>query len=369
MRPDRRRMARCGRAPLRWLAAVVVLSTASAGSGQTPDRVKLVERGEVQGEIVGLSPNDVEVRDSRTDETVRVPIDRVREVVFGGEPDSLRSARTMLLRQDPTGALAELGKVTQDELDGTSVNVLTEMDFVRAAGAARAATATGSGLDAGEQAIRQFIAKRPRSHHLYAAHEILGDLLARAGKYGDAAAAYEALAKGPPALRVRAAAAKAGLLVEQKQYAAAQREFASAAGIDTDPKDATSAAQKRYAELGSAQCLVRLGKAADVVPVVRGVVAAASPDDRELLARAFNVLGDAYAAVGGKDQDALIAFLTVDLVYNTVPDSHAEALFNLARLWQKTQNPERARAARQALETSYPESRWTRQLAAGAGAG
>jgi tetratricopeptide (TPR) repeat protein len=362
-------MIRWGRVTTPCLVAVVVLLAASVGTAQSPDRVKLTERGEVQGEIVSLSPNDVEVLDARTEETVRVPIDRVREVVFGAEPDSLRSARTMLLRQDPAGALAELDKVEQAELDGSADNVLTEMDFVRAAGTARAATATGSGLDAAEKAIREFVAKRPRSHHFYAAHEILGDLLARAGKYDAAAAAYAVLEKGPPALRVRAAAAKAGLLFEQKQYAAAQKEYGSAAAIDTDPKDATSAAQKRYAELGAARCLVRQGKPADVVPLVRGVVAAASPDDRELLARAFNVLGDAYAAVGGKEQDALIAYLTVDLVFNTVPDSHAEALFNLARLWQKAQNPERSRAAKQALETSYPDSRWNRQLATGASGG
>lgn len=367
MRQARRRSAARGRVATLCVAAVVGLAFAAAGSGQTPDRVRLVDRGEVQGEIVSVSPGDVEVRDSRTDEMVRVPIERVREVVFAGEPDSLRSARTMLLRQDAAAALVELEKLKQDELDGSSDAILTELDFVRAAATARAAT--GAGLDAGEKAIREFVAKRPRSHHFYAAHEILGDLLGRAGKFEAAAAAYAALEKGAPALRIRAAAAKAGLLYEQQKFAEAQREFESAAAIATDPKDATSAAQKRHAELGSARCLVRQGKAADVVPVVRGVVAAANPDDRELLARAFNVLGDAYAAQAGKEQDALIAYLTVDLVYNTVPDSRAEALFNLARLWQKTQNPERARAAKQALEESYPNSRWSRQLAAGQGSG
>jgi tetratricopeptide (TPR) repeat protein len=355
----------------RFLVLAVVCTVAplapATGFAQSADRVRLLPKGEVQGEITSISPNDVEVSDPRKEEPVRVTIDQIRELLFAGEPDSLRSARAMLLRQDAASALAELEKVEEGELDGASENVLAEMDFVRAAAAARMAEATGEGVDAAEQALRAFIAKRPRSHHFYSAHETLGGLLARAGKYADAVAAYAVLAKGPPAFKVRAAAAKAEMLFEQKQYAAAQREFENAAGITTDPKDEASAAQKRYAALGAARCLVRQGKAADVVPAVRGLLAQASPDDRELLARAFNALGDAYAAQGGKDQDALIAYLTVDLVYNTVPDSHAEALFNLARLWQKTQNPERSRAAKQTLEASYPDSRWNRQLAAGAG--
>lgn len=357
-----RNLARCLAAA--WAGAVLLAAPVLA---QSPDRVRLIPSGEVQGEIVSLSPGDVEVRNARTEETERVTIDRVKEVLFSGEPDSLRSARSMLLKQDPAAALAELEKVEPAELDGAAENVLGEMEFVRSAASARVAAATGQGADAAEKAMRAFIAKRGRSHHFYPAHEILGDLLARAGKYQDAAAAYAVLAKGPPALRVRAAAANAELLFAQKQYAAAQREFENAAGIDTDPKDLTSAAQRRYAALGAARCLVRQGKAGDVVSAVRKVVAEASPQDGELLARAFNVLGEAYGAQAGKEHDAVIAYLTVDLVYNTVPDSHAEALFNLTRLWQKMQNPERSRAAKQALEASYPDSRWTRQLAAGTG--
>ena len=84
-----------------------------------------------------------------------------------------------------------------------------------------------------------------------------------------------------------------------------------------------------------------------------------------MLSKAYAVLGDAYRAAG-KEQDALIAFLTVDLVYNTQPESHAEALFNLAQLWDKAQNPERARQAKQALEATYPDSSWTKKLAGGA---
>ena len=74
------------------------------------------------------------------------------------------------------------------------------------------------------------------------------------------------------------------------------------------------------------------------------------------------MLGGAYRAMGGREQDALIQFLTVDLVYNTLPESHAEALFNLGELWDKGSNPERAREARQNLKSAYPSSPWAAKL-------
>ena len=89
------------------------------------------------------------------------------------------------------------------------------------------------------------------------------------------------------------------------------------------------------------------------------------PEDKEFLSRAYTVLGGAYRAMGGKDQDALISYLTVDLVYNVLPESHAEALFNLGELWERGSNPERSREARQSLKSSYPASQWTAKLGNG----
>jgi hypothetical protein len=98
--------------------------------------------------------------------------------------------------------------------------------------------------------------------------------------------------------------------------------------------------------------------------MVLQIVKDANPEERELLSRAYTVLGTAYRAMGGKEQDALIQFLTVDLVYNTLPETHAEALFNLGELWEKGNNPERAGEARTSLKTLYATSPWAAKLGA-----
>lgn len=291
-------------------------------------------------------------------------VDAVSEVFFDGEPAELRSARTNLRRRDAAAALADLKKIKEEELQGKAAFVAEEMAFVKAASQGLQALQSGGHMQPAAEAVKDFLAKHPRSFHAYDMHELLGDLVARAGKLDEAAAAYAFLEKGPPSCRIRATALKARLLREQKKYADALRLLDDAGRIDIQAGDVAGARAKREAELGRAQCLSRLDKAAEAIAAARGVIREADADDKELLGRAFNVLGDAQRAAGGRDEDAVIAYLTVDLVYNTAAETHAEALYNLVDLWQRTKNPERSREARQTLESQYPNSPWTKRLAA-----
>jgi hypothetical protein len=52
--------------------------------------------------------------------------------------------------------------------------------------------------------------------------------------------------------------------------------------------------------------------------------------------------------------------LKVDLLFNSVPDAHAEALYNLSQLWNDAQHPERAREAAENLKKLYATSRWNK---------
>ena len=351
-----RRIAR-----MTW-AALIVMGSVATTPAAPPDRVKLVTGVEIQGNIIDATPNaiDIEVRN----ETKKYPIETIREIRFGDEPEELRSARTLLLRKDGARALDELNKLEPVDLEGLEKEILVELAFVRAAATTRKALATAEGLPAGQKALNDFAATYPRTHHLYAVQELLGDVLARQGKFAEAAAAYRELDKGPPAIKVRAATLKAGLLSEQEKYPEAAREYELAAKVAAAIEGDTGKRAKLGAELGRARCLTRLGKPADAILVATGILEEADADDSETLARVFAVLGDAQRAAGDRDRDALISFLTVGLVHNTVPEQTAEALFNLSELWEKTKNPERARKARQDLETSYPDSPWTKKLQA-----
>jgi len=115
---------------------------------------------------------------------------------------------------------------------------------------------------------------------------------------------------------------------------------------------------KLSATLGLAQCL-----AADepdaAVKMVNDILAKADIEDTELHARAYNALGIAHRKAG-RNTEALMAFLHVDVLYFAVPEAHAEALYNLAQLWDKRQKPNRARRAKQILAEQYSNSRWSK---------
>lgn len=353
-------MRRC-RSFLCGAAIVASLGLVGTAAAQTPGRLMLVDAPGISGDIVSVSPIAVEI-DVRG-ETKKVPIEGIREVTFAGEPQALKAARVAIARGQPAQALEDIGKLEPGEMDGVDQLIADELEFVKAAAVGGQAAASGENVAAGLKSVQAYIGKHPQTHHLFPMQELLARLLSRAGKFDEAAAALAPLDRGPPSYRVRAAAARAGLFYDQKKYDDAAREYAAAAQATTDPKDTASAAQKRAAELGVARCRSRQGKPADAVEIVDRVLAASDANDAEVLGAAYNVLGDAMRAAG-KDQDAIIAYLTVDLVHNKITENRAEALFNLFELWDKGKSPQRAEEARQQLLQAYPDTLWARKLAA-----
>ena len=363
-RPDRFQVAHFQVArPARILSllALPLFGAILSGLARAEDAVILADGKRVRGSLVSLSPDTVEIENR--DGTQNFVISEVQQVVFDGEPEGLGSARGLLLRRDPKSAADELTKIEAADLQAADPRIREEYAYLKLAVAASAASAADGAAEA--EAFKTYLARNTRSHHFYEGQEILGNLLARLGEFDKATAAFSELDRGPPALRVRSAARKARLLLQQGNPAAAIKEFDVAAKITTDPDDASSSAQKGEAQLGKARCLAQTGRANEGIVVAKAAIKSADPGDRDLLAMAFAALGECQRAAGGKDEDALISFLTVDLVYNTVAEQRAEALFNLAELWDASKQPERAREARQILTSSYPESPWAKKLGAG----
>jgi len=347
------------RARTGWPLAVAVIFGLAA-TGQSADSIVTQDGATIRGSLVSLSPEAVEIEASSG--IRKVSIVEIRELSFDEEPESLRSARRLLVRRDAQGAAAELEKIGADELVALEPRVRDEYEFLKLATAGRAAT-TAAAAAAVENPLAAFLQRNTRTHHWYEGHTLLGDLRAMQGKFAPAAEAFAVLDRGPPALQVQAAAARASLYVQQGKFAEAIKEFQEAENVTTPANDGGSARQKREAELGRARCLALIGKATEGIAVAEGVIRGSTPGDKELLATAYTVLGGCQRAAGGMNDDAVISFLTVDLVYNLFPASHAEALYNLVELWNAANQPERAREAAQALTNNYPQSPWAAQLA------
>lgn len=342
------------------LASHIAIGLASLAAAA--DRIILTDGDELSGSVFSLGPDAIEIETE--DGRQSLSVTEYRVVAFDGEPSALEEARQQLERGDPAAAVAALADVEAGDLADADRRIRDEYAYLNALATAQAAAPPQAAGAAA--ALASFLEQNPRSHHTYAAWESLGDLYAGQGRLDQATAAYRELDGGPPALRVRAAATQGRMLAAAGRPADALRQFETAAGIADDSSDPALVRQRQEASLGMARCQAQVGKPDQGVATVRSLIEAADPGDDQLLATAFAALGACQRA-GGKTEDALISFLTVDLVYDRAPAARAEALANLVELWNDASQPERARAARAALMDSYPESHWAKNLAPPAG--
>jgi tetratricopeptide (TPR) repeat protein len=342
---------------LRWaiVTAVAIVSLAAGARAETiADRVRTTHGSEV-GEVAGMTPLEVTLDKGATGSST-VPVNEITGIVFDGEPPALTQARVNARNGGYESALESLGQI-----DLASVSrdlVRQDVEFYRAFCAAQLALGgNGQILDAGRQ-LNSFVHSYPKNYHYLEAAEVMGDLLMATGKYASAEKQYAELAKAPwPDYRIRAAVLVARTLQDQNKHAEAIVEFDKALQMPGQDDDVRS--QKLSATLGKAVSLAETDHADEAVNMIEAVIRDANPEQKELLARAYNALGNCYERAG-KTKDALLAFLHVDLLYNTIPDAHAEALSHLVPLWTAVGQDESAREARQTLNERYSGSRWTR---------
>jgi hypothetical protein len=102
------------------------------------------------------------------------------------------------------------------------------------------------------------------------------------------------------------------------------------------------------------------GQVKEATAAIGDIIAKAKPEDAELLARAYNALGDCY--LQSKDpRGALFAFLHVDLLYSQEAEAHAKALHELVPLWKNVGRDSRSQETARKLAEKYPGSRWAKQ--------
>ena len=207
--------------------------------------------------------------------------------------------------------------------------------------------------------LNAFVKDYPDSYHWLKANEVVGDLLVANKSFGAAAVFYDKLAKTPwPDYQMKAKVAIGQARIAEGKPAEAMQAFDDV--LAAKATDAAAETQKLYARLGKGRCLALQNKPDEAVKLAEDIIAAANPEQTRLLARAYNVLGTAHRQAK-KPGDALLAFLHVDVLYFSSPEDHAEALANLAELWNEVHKPERAVQARATLMQRYKNSRWATQ--------
>jgi tetratricopeptide (TPR) repeat protein len=327
---------------------------AAAGVCHAVDTIKLT-KGAVAGKVINTTPAEVELEQGPAGSTKQVAVNQIQAIFYDNDPTDLKSAKNHVL----AGRYAE-GKAALDRIKKNAARpaVQQDIEFYRAFCAAKLAL-SGSGKPAdAEPLMKAFIDANDKSYHYFEALEIEGDLLAADGRYGPATQYYARLQQAPwPDYKMRAGVASGRALLAQGKIDEAQNAFDKV--IATQADDELALAQQSAAKLGKARAWIAAKNIAEGVKIAEDILKAADADDEPLQARAYNVLGTAYRQ-SGEVQKALLAFLRVDLLYSNVPDAHAEALANLAELWEQARKMDRAAQARKTLKEKYPNSPWAK---------
>ncbi|MGQ0637441.1 MAG: hypothetical protein ACT4QC_22780 [Planctomycetaceae bacterium] len=318
----------------------------------------------LSGEVTGVSKTEVTVKvKSPREETLTIPANEIQHIGWTGE-----SPETNLARSDEAAGRFQkaLDGYKKAQAGSKSTNPLARLEIDYAVARAAGRLAAGDPEKAAD-AIRQleeFRSKLADHYRYYEAVQLLGELYLAHKDFPKAQAAFDALGRAPWAeTKMVARIATARLLAEDGKQEEALAAFDTVAG--TSASGAREESLRQEAVLGKARVMVSQGQFAGAEKLLAEVIARADPEDARVNAEAHVRLGDCLREQG-KDTDALLAYLYVDVLPHLASERalHAEALFQLARLWDKVGRKDRAAEAREKLQADeLKDSAWARRLA------
>ena len=320
----------------------------------------IVRRGgkNVLGDVSEISKTEVVVKTKGAkEETLNIPANDVISIAWTGEAPEAGLARS----DDNAGRYAKAIDGYQKSISGsksTNPAAKSDLEFGIARATAKLALADPTQLPAAVKLLEEF---KGRDHYRhFESVDLLGELYLAQKDLSKATSAFEAYGRAPwKDCKMKSKVQLARLKLVDGKLDDALQLYESVAGEAAD--GAAEIAQKQEGQLGKARVLLARQMPAEALTLLNEVISAADPDEVTLHAEAFLRQGDCLRELG-KDKDAVLAYLRVDTLFSAAKSQHAEALFQLAKLWGKVGRPERGDETRDRLSETYPNSEWTDRL-------
>lgn len=340
------------RLAIRSVFVIPLLLISHPAKAQTV-QVLLQSGARVEGNLAESTPTQLTLKIGSSDRAIEV--NEIRAVAFRDEPSDLKSGRAAVLGGNYARGLADLQRVHPGEL--TDPNVKHDLQFLLAYAEGKLVLSRGGDKAAAGDKMLAFVRTAANSYHFFRAAELLGELAVARGDFSDAARYYSTIAsRAPwPPLQRQAQLAAAQTLLISGQIDAAQHRFQQVADGTAETKPTIR--QTRLAEVGLARCGAANGAPDQAIQRLEALIKAEDSSDAELFGRIYNALGASQVAAG-RPTEALLAYLHVDVLFDTNPEIHAETLHQLAKLWQETGQNDRAAATTRLLQQRYAGSYW-----------
>jgi len=314
----------------------------------------------VSGDVASVDKTEVTVKVKvPKEETVTIPANEVVSISWTGEAPEAGVARS----DDAGGRLAKAIEGYQKCLQTSkTTNPAAKLDFEFGIARCTARQALGQPdqIDAAIKLLENFRTQEHYRH--YEALELLGELHLAKQDFDKAGTVFKELGRAPwKATKMGAKVQLARLAIAEQKLGDALSQYESVAAEEASGPGEVS--QKQAAQLGKARVLLLQQKGAEALPLLEGLVKEIDGDEVDLQAEAYLRQGDCLRELG-RDKDAILAYLRVDLLFAAARTQHAESLYQLSKLWAKVGQAERAEDARDRLAEGYPGSEWAGKLKA-----
>jgi len=337
------------RSCLRMLTACGCLAISSVfGADQI---TRLSDGAIIRGKLETLSKTQIVIRRSN-DETETISPADLRDIRFDREPPPLQTARSNERSGNYEAAIEQLQEV-QSEYSGNDRRVPVEIEFLIARCQARHSSVEPATTQTALTSLQSFLRNHGNSYRALEAMLLQAQLLITSDRPEATRLLKQLRTCGVDGFAMQAGVALGLALLEDHQPDQALEVFDEVIQQSKGQPVALSAWLE--SRIGQARCLQQQNQLPEALKALKMVIAETPEDRPATLAQAWNLMGSCHQSANSP-KAALLAYLHVDLLYPEANAEHAEALYQLASLWESTGHPDRASDAQSRLQTMYPGS-------------
>ncbi len=340
------------------LALAVLVSVSFTPAGAVDIVTKKSDAKKVSGSISAMSKTDVTIKRLQGDETIAA--NDLAAIEWDGGGPTLKLGYP----EENSGQYELATKSFQkakSEAKSPSPFLAGEYEYVLARVLARQAL---TDPDKREQAIQKLMAAQkayPEHVRFYESALFLSQVQLAAKDFEGLHKTIEILKKAPwNDVKLAAQITESRALVSEGKIEDAIAGFEAVANSAGDSP--VELARKYEAQLGQARGLILQTKLDEALKILEAVVEKASAEETAVLAEAYVLEGQALSRLG-RNKEAALAYLHVDVLFPREANFHAEALYQLSSLWKLVQQPDRSVEAAGKLVQIYPHSEWRKKLA------
>jgi tetratricopeptide (TPR) repeat protein len=338
-----------------FVNAILVACSSLQSLAQEADKIYPRNGAPQTGQILEVTKDNVvmEVRGNKQNFATQ----DIARLIYEGEPAQFSRAKEQVASGQWDQAIESLKRVDPKSIERAEAkqDLLFYLGFVQAQMALKG---TGD-AEAAKKRLRTYAQGNPQSHHFYDLSETLGLLSLSGGQYEDAVKFFTAMGQAKfSETKLKSRYYVGSALLSQGKATEARTAFNEAVSATAETAEAKK--YQKMAKVSIHRCDVGEGKVAEGVDNLWKMIEESDATDSQLFANIYNALGEAHSK-SGKNDEAILAFLHTDLLFSVESDAHAEALYQLSKLFAVVGEAQKAADAKARLQSLYANSPWAKK--------